>query len=100
MERGTESAEQIADAVAYVCENATRIRETLERGPVGGTARLDELFTALRAGNDAGEPLEAVHRALRRAQDAAGVFGRTRDAAMTSLAGIRRDHPRETVLLC
>jgi hypothetical protein len=98
--RGTRSTEQLADAIAYVCENVARIRETLDRGPADGPARLDELLAALRAGTDPVDLLEAVHRALRRAQDAIGVFGRTRDAAMTTLAGIHRNHPRESVLLC
>jgi hypothetical protein len=41
-----------------------------------------------------------VHRALRRAQDAVGVFGHTRDASMSYLAGIDGDRPGEPVLLC
>lgn len=100
VERGTRSTEHVAGAIAYVCANVASIRETLTHGPADGPTQLDALLAALRAGADPVDLLEAVHRALRRAQDAVGVFGRTRDAAMTTLAGIHRDHPRESVLLC
>lgn len=98
MGRGNRSSEQVADAIAYVCENIGHIRATLNRGPEDGRRALDELLAVLRDGADPADPLEAVHRALRRAQDAFGVFGRNRDAS--KLAGIQRDRPREPVLLC
>ena len=99
MGRDNRSTEQVADAIAYVCENLAQLRATLNHGPVDGPRQFDELLAALRSGSDPVDLLEAVHRALRRAQDAVGVFGRNRDASMTTLAGIR-DHPREPVLLC
>ena len=94
MGRGNRSPEEIADAIAFICANTGQIRATLARDPVP----LDVLLAALRDGGDPAEPLETVHRALRRAQDALGVFGRTRDGS--ALAGISRDRPREPVLLC
>ncbi|KAA9158557.1 hypothetical protein FPZ12_022205 [Amycolatopsis acidicola] len=97
---GNRSGEEIAEAVAYVCEHGDSLRATLAGGPAEGLRQLDELLAALRAGADPAEHLEAVHRALRRAQDALGVFGRTRDASMITLAGIERDRPHEPVLLC
>lgn len=100
MERGNRSAEQVADAIAYVCENIGHIRATLNRGPAEGRREFDELLAVLRDGSDPADLLEAVHRALRRAQDAVGVFGRTRDPSMVRLAGIPHDRPREPVLLC
>ncbi|MFF4752163.1 hypothetical protein ACWD5R_10720 [Streptomyces sp. NPDC002514] len=92
--------EQIADGIAYVCENADQVRAALERGPADGPARLDALLAALRTGADPAAPLEAVHRALRAAQDALGVFGRTRDVSMLTPAGLATDRPYEPVLLC
>ncbi|MFD2415704.1 hypothetical protein [Amycolatopsis pigmentata] len=94
------SAEEIADAVAYVCEHVDSLRTTLTSGPADGPRRLDELLTALRDEADPADHLEAVHRALRRARDALGVFGRNRDAPMATLAGVERDRPHEPVLLC
>ncbi|THV26459.1 hypothetical protein [Glycomyces paridis] len=96
---GKRTAEQIAGGIARVCEHIGPIRETLERGPDGGPLDLDRLLTALRAGADPAVQLEAVHRALRRAQDAVGVFGHTRDGSMLALAGIA-DGGGEPVLLC
>jgi hypothetical protein len=98
--RGNRSPEQVADAIAYVCENVAHIRATLNHGPADGLRQLDELLAALHGGADPVDPLEAVHRALRRAQDAVGVFARNRDVSMTTLAGTHRDRPREPVLLC
>jgi hypothetical protein len=98
--RGNRSTEQVADAIAYVCENIAHIRATLNRGPADGLRQFDELLAALCGGTDPVDLLETVHRTLRRAQDAVGVFGRNRDASMTTLAGIQRDRPREPVLLC
>ena len=98
--RGNRSTEQVADAIAYVCENIAQIRATLTRGSADGPCQFDELLAALRSGADPVDLLETVHRALRRAQDATGLFGRNRDASMTTLAGIHRDQPREPVLLC
>jgi hypothetical protein len=96
----TRSAEQVAEAIAYICENLAQIREALNRGPADGPTRLDELLAALRTETDPIQALETVHRALRRAQDAVGVFGRNRDAAMATLTGIHRVYQRESVLLC
>jgi hypothetical protein len=96
----TRTAEQIADGLAHVCENIGHIRATLERGPADGPRRLDELLAALRDGRDPAGLLEAVHRALRRAQDVVGVFGGIRDASMVTLAGIDAEPPGEPVLLC
>ena len=98
--RDNRSTEQVADAIAYVCENLAAIRTTLNRGPADGPRQFDELLAALSSGEDPVDLLEMVHRALRRAQDAVGVFGRNRDGSMTTLAGIHRDRPREPVLLC
>lgn len=102
MGHGNRSSEQVADAIAYVCENIGPIRATLAGGPADGPRRFDELLAALRDGADPVDLLEAVHHALRQAQDALGVFGRNRDGAksMTTLAGIERDRPHEPVLLC
>lgn len=97
---GPRTAEQIADGIARVCESAEEIRATLEQGPADGPRRLDELLGVLRDGSDPADPLEEVHRALRRARDAAGVFGATRDGAMANLAGIDAERPGEPVLLC
>ncbi|HVV11951.1 hypothetical protein [Amycolatopsis sp.] len=96
MGRANRSREQIADAVAYVCENAGPLRASL----AGSTAEqhLDELLAALRDGTDPAELLESVHRGLRQAGDALGVFGRNRDA--TTLAGLERNRFHEPVLLC
>lgn len=98
MGRGNRSTEEVADAIAYVCENIGHIRATVNRGPEDGRRELDELLAVLRDGSDPVDLLEAVHRALRRAQDAVGVFGRNRDAS--KLAGVQHDRPREPVLLC
>ncbi|MFG1815447.1 hypothetical protein ACGFIF_16880 [Kribbella sp. NPDC049174] len=72
----------------------------MTRGPADGLRQFDELLAALCDGADPVDLLETVHRTLRQAQDAVGVFGRNRDASMTTLAGIHRDRPREPVLLC
>jgi hypothetical protein len=86
--------------MSRVCENIGQIRATLEHGPADGLRRLEELLAALRDGTDPTELLEAVHRALRQAQDAVGVFGGTRGASVATLAGIDADRPGEPVLLC
>lgn len=101
MGRGrTWTPEQVAEGVAYVCENVERIRATLQRGPEHGPQALGELLAALRDAADPVGPLQAVHHALRRAGDALGILGRTRDASMVTLAGIGAGRPREPVLLC
>ncbi|MDA1359529.1 hypothetical protein O1R50_07845 [Glycomyces luteolus] len=97
---GRRTADQIAEGIARVCEHIGQIRGTLERGPAGGLQDLGRLLAALSEGTDPSEPLEAVHRALRRAQDAVGVFGHTRDASMSYLAGIDYGAAGEPVLLC
>jgi hypothetical protein len=97
---GRRTAEEIADGIALVCENVEDIRAKLERGPADDLRQLDELLTALHDGTDPADLLETVHRALRRAQDAMGVFGRVRDASMVTLAGIDAEVPGEPVLLC
>lgn len=100
MERGkTRTPEQIADGIAYVCEHIGHIRATLERGPAQGIRQFDELLAALRDGAAPADLLVAVHRALRTAQDALGIFGDTRDASALNLIGTP-DLPREPVLLC
>ncbi|MFJ4849657.1 MULTISPECIES: hypothetical protein [unclassified Streptomyces] len=96
---GRRTAEEIADGIALVCENVEGIRAKLERGPADDLRQLDELLTALHDGTDPADLLETVHRALRRAQDAMGVFGRVRDASMVTVAGIPIV-PGESVLLC
>lgn len=93
------TADQIAEGIARVCERIAQIRATLERGEPQGVRDLDRLLAALSDGADPSAHLEAVHRALRRAQDANGVFGSTRDGAMSYLAGID-DSVGEPVLLC
>jgi hypothetical protein len=97
--RDNRSTAQIADAIAYVCENIGPIRTTLAVDPEG-MRRFEELLAALRDGTDPVDLLEDVHRALRRAGDALGVFGRNRAGSLTTLAGIDRDRHREPVLLC
>ncbi|MDQ0989627.1 hypothetical protein [Streptomyces sp. V3I7] len=92
--------EHIAEGLAYVCENVDVVRATLDRGPAGGPARLDELLAALRAGENPTALLDGVHRALRAAQDANGVFGRTRSSSMVTAAGVAPGPPYEPVLLC
>ncbi|WP_405866520.1 MULTISPECIES: hypothetical protein [unclassified Streptomyces] len=92
--------EQIAVGLAYVCEHVDQVRTTLEQGPADGPARLDELVAALRAGEDPTALLDVVHRALREAQDALGVFGRTRASSMLTSAGIAAGAPYEPILLC
>lgn len=94
------TAEQIADGIARLCENIGQIRSTLEHGPADGQRQLDELLAALRDGTNPADLLEAVHDALRRAQDALGIFGRIRDASMVTPTGIKAEPPREPVLLC
>ena len=89
--------EQIAEGIAYVCEHVGYIRATLERGSADGVRQFDELLAALREGAAPADLLDAVHLALRTAQDANGIFGRTRDASLT---GISNDLPHEPVLLC
>ncbi|MFD3558191.1 hypothetical protein ACFWVU_00750 [Streptomyces sp. NPDC058686] len=101
MARGSRrTAEQIADGIAQFCENIERTRATLARAPADGTRLLDELLDALRNGTDPSEQLEAVHHALRRGQDAIGVFGRTRDISMATPPGIPPARTDEPVLLC
>ncbi|MGW3247395.1 hypothetical protein [Streptomyces sp. NPDC001070] len=97
---GRRTTEQIADGIARVCENAERMRATLEPGPADDLRRLEELLIALHDGTDPADLLETVHRALRRAQDAMGVFGSVRDASTVTLAGIDAGLPGEPVLLC
>lgn len=97
MGRGNRSTEQIAEAIAYVCENIGPIRTTLAGGAEDGRRQFDELLAALRDETDPVDLLEAVHRALRQAHDALGVFGRNRDASMTKVIGIESPEP---VLLC
>jgi hypothetical protein len=94
------TAEQIADGLAYVCENIDQIRATLKRGPAGGRRQLDHLLAALLDGSDPAGLLQAVHGALRRAGDALGVFVLTRDPTMLRLTGIEADRPPEPILLC
>ncbi|GAA3787911.1 hypothetical protein [Streptomyces chiangmaiensis] len=99
---------QIADGLAYVCEHVDLVRAALERGPADGPVRLDVLLAALRAGEDPSALLENVHRALRAAQDALGIFGATRGVGSLSAGsvsvltppGVAADRPYEPVLLC
>lgn len=101
MARGSRrTAEQIADGIAQFCENFERTQATLARGPEDGPRLLDELLDALRSGTEPSEQLEAVHHALRRGQDASGIFGRTRDTSMVTPPGIAPARTDEPVLLC
>ncbi|MFF5338426.1 hypothetical protein [Streptomyces sp. NPDC013181] len=93
MERSTA---EIADAVEYVCRHQGRLREVLGSGP--GAAPLDAVVGVLRAGGDPRQSLADLHRALRVAGDALGVFGRSRGS--WDLAGSDRYARQEPVLLC
>ncbi|TRV81501.1 hypothetical protein FKN01_03355 [Streptomyces sp. 130] len=93
MERSTA---EIADAVGYVCRRQLQLRQVLASGP--GVAALDAVIGVLRAGGDPRQSLDDLHRALREAGDALGVFGRSR--GLFDLAGSDRYARQEPVLLC
>lgn len=86
--------DQVADAVAYVCEHLDELSAALS--PRHRTT-LDALLRKLHADDDPAEELEQVHRALRTAGDARGVFGHVRSLTPPGLAVASRPIP---VLLC
>ena len=89
------SAEQVADAVDYVCGHLGQVRAVLVGK--GGAGPLDAALSDLRDGRDPRPSLENLHRALRVAGDALGVYGHARN--LTVAGDDEFAHP-EAVFLC
>jgi hypothetical protein len=62
------------DAVAYVCRNLEQFRVALA-GSEAESAILSRFEEAVRSGQDLGDVLDALHRAVQANGDALGVFG-------------------------
>lgn len=96
MAQGVErSAEQVADAVDYVCGHLRQVRAALAAG--SGANPLDAVIGDIREGCDPRPSLEKLHRALRIAGDALGVYGHVRNL---TVAGVDRFARPDTVFLC
>ncbi|GAA2025809.1 hypothetical protein GCM10009839_25070 [Catenulispora yoronensis] len=96
MAQGVErSADQVADAVDYVCRYVEQVRAVL--AAEGSAGVLDVVISALQNGEDPRASLEDLHRALRVAGDALGIYGHARGLTP---AGVDRYARPEAVFLC
>jgi len=93
-------SDQVADGIAYVCDNLADIRTCLKSD--GDPLVLDRLLAALRSGQDVAGPLDDLNTALQAAGVSMGVYGDTRGGAGpgTSPQGIGPPRPAEVVYLC
>lgn len=89
--------DRVAMGMARVCERQVEIRAHLAH--LGSTQAIDDLLSAARAGQDVGNPLDALHTALQASGDALGVYGHTRGTG-AQLAGISGGRPSEEIYLC
>jgi hypothetical protein len=80
----------MADALAYVCEHVTEIRDDLREGAGSDTGPLDRLLAAVPDGGDVGTCLEELHVRLQRDGDAQGLYGCVRGIG-ARLAGVSAD---------
>jgi hypothetical protein len=94
------SPEQIAEGLAYVCAHVDEIRRTLLAGTEADANPIDDLLAALRSGTDPVPLLEDLHHALRRAQDAPGIFGHCSHRGTLTAAGVNSTTRAMPILLC
>jgi hypothetical protein len=88
----------IARGLAYVCEHRKHVESTITGRPAAQRAALTRLTDPTRSADMAAD-LETVHKALRSAGDAKGIFGQDSVRSLIHPTGIDRDRP-EVVLHC
>lgn len=90
--------DQIARGLAYVCQHMDYIRAVTARRPAAQRAALARLADPASR-SDALADLETLHRALRSAGDAMGIFGQEGVRSLLHPVGVDQDES-EPVLRC
>lgn len=99
------SADEISDALAWVCARIEDIRRDLrygaDSGQTGDPEPLKRVLDSFRAGSDLADPLQGLHHALLRVGDPLGVWGHVRPHSRSvTLAGADNGTPYEPVYRC
>lgn len=92
------SADQVARGLAYVCEHRLYIERTIAESSADQRAALARLADPTAA-TDVAADLEKIHRALRTARDALGIYGQASTRGLVHPAGVEQEL-FEPVLRC
>jgi hypothetical protein len=100
MKRSTRTEEDVADGLSYICGHLDHIRARVA-GTSAGAAALDSVLAALREARNPAAALEDLHRSLRAAGDALGVFGNVRGGTdLVTPPGVESAGGSEFVYVC